>query len=98
MTTRPLIHPTIHLNGSSVEALLTEVNLARRALHAALEALGNMTIHDRDYYPQGPDVGAAARDQQRLRTARVLGVLTEIEVIQDGLLDAQAARNRSRAH
>lgn len=87
MTTRPLILPTIHLNGSSAKRLIEQVEEARHTLRQAIEAVQNMDVNDRDYYPQGPDAGPAARDQHRLRQARLLSVQQELTQIYEYLLD-----------
>lgn len=46
--------PTVHLNGTGRDTLLTEYKEAHAALVAARDALVKTTCHGRDYYPQGP--------------------------------------------
>ena len=46
--------PTIHLNGTGRDTLLREYSQARKALFEAQSAFSRITVHGRDYYPQGP--------------------------------------------
>jgi len=45
--TTPIIHP----NGTGKEALIREAREAKKALGKAREALLNITVHERDFYP-----------------------------------------------
>jgi hypothetical protein len=54
--------PTIHLNGTGREALMTQVLDAVHAFDMVLTALCAMEPHGRDYYPQGAN---ALRHAQR---------------------------------
>lgn len=58
-----MIHPTIHLNGTSKRDLLRQWEEASNALRASLTKMGDAMPHDRDYYPQGPHAGPEARRQ-----------------------------------
>ena len=44
--------PTIHLNGTSRDALLSELESAYIAMQSAIKALSAVTVHGRDYYVQ----------------------------------------------
>lgn len=60
--------PTIHLNGTGREALMTQVLDAAHAVDAAFTALCAMEPHGRDYYPQGAN---ALRHAQREHGERI---------------------------
>lgn len=49
-----MIHPTVHLNGTSATSLLEQYTAARDALAVAHQAINQAAPHRRDYYPQGP--------------------------------------------
>jgi hypothetical protein len=53
-TVTPPTLPTIHLNGSGRDTLRQEYTRARKALRDTFAAFGAITVHGRDYYPQGP--------------------------------------------
>ena len=46
--------PTVHINGTSRDALTTGYTTAYHAVSDALDALENVELNGRDYYPQGP--------------------------------------------
>lgn len=76
-----MILPTIHLNGSGRESLMKQYHQTYLAVHEALCSLRKLDIHDRDYYPQGPDAGPQARRENQARIEKLQGVLDEIEAI-----------------
>lgn len=45
--------PFIHPNGNSKESLQKEAREARKAIAAAQDAIADLTIHERNYYPLG---------------------------------------------
>lgn len=61
-----LIPPIIHLNGTGANALESEYATALKAVKAARDAVGAITIHGRDYYtsqdPAAFDKARAARE------------------------------------
>lgn len=71
---REIIKPTIHLNGTSPEALQAQYEQSAVAVTAAIRLLEEATPHGRDYYPQGPHAVVAARAEHRAR----LEVLYEV--------------------
>lgn len=73
--------PTVHLNGSGRQALQKEYHNAVVALTAAIDALPYP--HDRDFYPQGPNAGQAARDE-------IHDMVLRLQLMRDDLL---AVRN-----
>lgn len=59
--------PTIHLNGTSKEALMTALTDASFALDAAYEVAKLSAPNGRDYYPQGPAALDAATKEHMAR-------------------------------
>jgi len=70
--------PTIHLNGTGAETLKREIEAAVDAVGTAMRAVANMTVHGRDYYPQGPDAFGRALTEHQNRRMRLLSVLDEL--------------------
>jgi hypothetical protein len=56
--------PTIHLNGTSAEALEREYSALYRAVNTASEALAAATCNARDFYPQEPGAWERARAER----------------------------------
>jgi hypothetical protein len=61
--------PTIHLNGSSEEALKLPLIEAINSLHAAIRTLSENAPHARDYYVQGD--GPAFYEATKEHTDRI---------------------------
>lgn len=70
--------PTIHLNGTSAEALTTSLRNAITALDSALNALAQTAPHGRDYYPQGDGAYPKALREHLDRAHRVHDVRAEL--------------------
>lgn len=70
MTTTEIVLPIIHLNGTSKEALQTDILTALDKLSEAQAALSAMAPNQRDYYP-APDRDrwqrALLQHQRRMR-------------------------------
>jgi hypothetical protein len=81
-----LIHPTVHLNGTSRDELRKTYETASQAVFAALDAVSHTSPNGRDYYPQGPDVIVTAGAQHRERTKKLHEVLVELQAIEEGLV------------
>lgn len=87
MTTTNLAIPTVHLNGTSKDALVTQLCDAIDAIHAAGTALAKACPNGRDYYVQAEDVqtpGSAisrAMTQHEARMNKLREVATELETI-----------------
>jgi hypothetical protein len=76
-----LIHPHIHLNGTSPDELLRQFTDVASALREALEKIQSAAPDARDYYPLGNEAaGLAAKQHARQREA-VEGVLREFELM-----------------
>jgi predicted nucleic acid-binding protein len=80
-----MVYPTVHLNGTSREELLQQVEFAGQALCNAYDALAKMAPHARDYYPQGPDAILAATKEHSDRLHRLATINSEIERIYEAL-------------
>jgi acyl-CoA reductase-like NAD-dependent aldehyde dehydrogenase len=79
--------PTIHLNGTSKDAIASAIEEAVAALRAAAEKLGETAPNGRDYYPQGPEaIGEAVREHAS-RMQRLATVQTELMEIWESLTD-----------
>lgn len=73
-----MITPTIHLNGTSREALLEAVCTAGQAVDEAMTALCKAAPHGRDYYPQGAGALAEAEATHREWLAKLREVYDEL--------------------
>lgn len=73
--------PTIHLNGTSKEALVEGYRNAIHALHEAGRELAKTYPNGRDYYPQGEQAIHRAMDEHESRMNRLRGIIGELEEI-----------------
>lgn len=80
-------HPTIHLNGTSIEVLYEQQIAVSHACRALLRALENAAPNGRDYYPQGDEAFRAATEQhmQHMRSVEALlqASYTRLEYLAD---------------
>ena len=88
MTTRTIQCPMIHMNGTSADSLIEDLDAAYTAVGAALDAMRNVGPNGRDYYPLGPEAMEAAQTQHRDRAMRLQTVRDELEAI-IGAIEAQ---------
>jgi len=86
--------PTIHLNGTSPEALLDAYKVATGALRRAIECLHDAAPNARDYYPQGDDATRAATREHVSRAERLRSVLEELFELYEHVSDQADARKR----
>jgi hypothetical protein len=70
--------PTIHLNGTGKQNLLNELETAVGALTVAGAALRQVTVHGRDYYPQGDHAYAQARHEMDQRLNALQSVVNDL--------------------
>ena len=70
--------PTVHMNGSSKENLITDLCDAREAIRVALERMGAVCPNGRDYYPQGPQAIQEALRQHANRLHHLKAVHDEL--------------------
>ena len=87
MSDKKISIPTVHMNGTSDDALLGQAIKAYYALEDAEQALYDMTPNDRDYYQQGDGAGDEARRQHLLRLEAIRNIRNELEVIAGGIQD-----------
>lgn len=79
--TRTIQCPLIHLNGTSADRLIEDLEAAYTAVDAALDSLRKIGPNGRDYYPLGPDAMEAATTQHRARAMKIQNVKDELEAI-----------------
>lgn len=77
--------PTIHLNGTAREELLSQLCDAITAIMAAMDTLAKACPNGRDYYPQGPDAIQEALRQHANRLHNLKAVLDELNEIGEAL-------------
>ncbi len=77
--------PTVHLNGTSREALMDAYTQAHDRLSEAWLAVGETAPNARDYYVQGPGAYRAAVLEHSDRLDRLRAVRDEIGQILEGL-------------
>lgn len=73
--------PVVHLNGTSVNALIEQYIDVGQAISAAIEALESNGPHSRDYYVRGPEAWKRASDQHTLCVNKLCQVKQEIEAM-----------------
>ena len=73
--------PTIHLNGTSATWLLEELADASTALGTAIDALRQVTVHGRDYYPQGDHAYPQARAEHDARLNALTAVQQDLQAM-----------------
>lgn len=77
--------PTIHLNGTSRDALLTQVLDAAHAVTAAINAVAAAVPNGRDYYPQGPTALSLAMQEHGNRLWLLVNVLDQLQAIAEAI-------------
>jgi hypothetical protein len=76
-----MIKPTLHLNGTSRGQLLREYRELQAAYYRVMEAEANLTVHGRDYYPQGEHAYAQAREAYVFRTSAARRAYEDVSAI-----------------
>jgi len=79
--------PTIHMNGTPIERLQNEIEGASEAIYTAIEKLKNMTVHGRDYYPQGDEAITEAIQEHCVRIKKLSSVYDEIMKMNEAIQD-----------
>jgi predicted ATPase len=79
--TNTLIIPTVHMNGTGKQTLIEEYVNAMNAVQTAIDALAQITVHSRDYYPQGNDAINEAKYQWNKQYDELMTVRNELEAI-----------------
>ena len=80
--------PTIHMNGTSKDALMDELSTANSALLDAIHALASCAPNGRDYYPQGPTAITTALDEHKSRLECITSVRHEIVLLMGAVEDS----------
>jgi hypothetical protein len=88
--------PTIHLNGSCGETLLSDHLEVLRFVSGLFRALSAVTPNARDYYMQGVDAHRHAMNDHRARLAALDLIKIQIGEIVDGIQDQLDARKESK--
>lgn len=88
--------PTIHLNGTSREALQEQIAEACSAIRAAENALIAAQPNARDYYPQGDGAYRRAECEHARRLSALVDVRTELELMYDAIDNQDAPALQSR--
>lgn len=73
--------PTIHINGTSRDALIESYVEALTAIEYAIDAIKYAAPHGRDYYPQGPDAMDQAGDEHILRLKALEKIAAELRAL-----------------
>jgi hypothetical protein len=84
--THPLAMPTVHLNGTSKESLLSGLCDVVHALHGAGRKLAAACPNGRDYYVK-PGSFSAALHQHESRMDKLREIIKELETIAEHVSD-----------
>ena len=79
--------PTVHLNGTSKNELLAQVEEAQRGVSVALRAMSSAAPNGRDYYPQGPSAYAEAEREHLARVNKLVDVRQELLALYEAIAD-----------
>jgi len=85
--------PTVHLNGTSAQALYDQAEAAYNALQQAMSLMQQAAPNGRDYYPQEAGAHYRAQDEHFDRLRRVQGLMAEYEEFL-GHLSSEMERRR----
>lgn len=77
--------PTIHLNGTSADSLISALSDAYDALNTAYDALRQCAPNGRDYYPQGPHAINVATAEHFGRLRRIQDTQAELVRLIEGI-------------
>ena len=84
-----MIHPTIHMNGTSKAQLVKEYEAAYDAVDNAIKVFREITVHGRDYYvqPDYPHVFYRAQDEHQALLNKLFDVRKDLETRLGHLLE-----------
>lgn len=85
MTTNELMIPTVHLNGTSKDALVEQLCAAIYSVHEAGRKLAAACPNGRDYYTQDGNAIGKALAQHEARMTKLRDVAAELTVIAESL-------------
>jgi hypothetical protein len=83
--------PTLHMNGTNGDDLISSLCDAMSAIQAAERKLGEAAPNGRDYYVQGPTALDAATKEHYSRLQRLHAVREELGEIVSNICDQQDA-------
>lgn len=102
MTTKTLVAPLVHLNGTSRDSLLEQLEAAAEAVNTAQNVLQNCHPNGRDYYPLAPIDGkpviSIATEQHWHRQRLLESVRLELNAIYDAIVDGQLTKTVYRLY
>lgn len=76
-----MLLPTVHLNGTSAQALFDANRRAAAAVHDAIAAMSEAYPNGRDFYPQGANAINVAMEEHRTRVRKLEEVAKDLEEI-----------------
>lgn len=86
--------PTLHMNGTSGQALLEQVEGVLSALRKLQEAMANATPNGRDYYVQGDGAAGEAIAEHDARRMKLCDLVVDYTALADSVVDQMQARKR----
>jgi hypothetical protein len=89
--------PTIHLNGTAAQDLISQLCDAMAAIRDAEAALVRCSPNGRDYYPQGPDAINKAVREHNARIEKLNAVGAELVAITEAVVAADDARTARKS-
>lgn len=81
--------PSIHMNGTSKEALLEAIEESYSAISGAMDKMRQCVPDGRDYYVQASEAYGVARDQHRDRCLKLQAVMDELQAIAEAIHDGK---------
>lgn len=87
MSIKPLIPPTININGTSPEELLKQHRSVLAAIDMVQRAMAEASPHGRDYQTRHAEVYMAARDAWVQRMQVVVRLRAEIEANGEAIVE-----------
>jgi hypothetical protein len=89
-----MIAPTVHMNGTSRDELIRQLETAYDALNTAIEALTAASPNARDYYPQGPHAYSQASNEHTARLGALHTVRADVERLVNAIDDPASLKTR----
>lgn len=74
-------HPTVNMNGSGKEYLLSQYTAALLSVQYAIDIVAKSVPHGRDYQTQTPNGYKNAAEEHRTRMQRLNDIRIELETI-----------------
>jgi hypothetical protein len=81
--------PTVHINGTSRDALLSQLRQAIITATALKEFLQEGMPHPRDFCVQGKGIDVRARMQQKVRILKVETIIDDLTAIYHGVVEQE---------